>query len=151
MKRSFPLADKFDEIVKRLDEGQKRLVQERAVVTLDPIYDKRFFIHTARAGGRVLGYGIEDTVHGKWGPIHYLLVLDPEGRVLEAAVLEYRERRGAPVAKKRFWGQFVGKRAGDPLRLQKEIQGITGATISSRGMTEGIRKLLEVFKVFYAS
>ena len=45
--------------------------------------------------------------------------------------------------------QFIGKDSEDPIRLRKDIQGITGATISSRGMTDGVRKLIYVFAHFY--
>ena len=59
--------------------------------------------------------------------------------------------RGKPVAEKRFWGQFLGKGSGDPIRLQEDIRGVTGATISSKGITNGIRKLVHIFAMYYAA
>ncbi|MBP9733894.1 MAG: FMN-binding protein [Candidatus Omnitrophica bacterium] len=149
LKRNFPAADEFREELKRLDEDQMRLIGEQSEVTLDPAKDSRFFFHIAKAGGKTVGYAVEDAVRGKWGLIHYLLALDTEGRVLDVTVLEYRERRGKPVAERRFLKQFVGKDTGSELRLAKDIRGVTGATISSRGVTDGIRKLVHVFRLFY--
>ena len=151
LRRNFPHADSFKEELKRLDQNQMRAIEEKSGVSLDPDRDKRFFFHIAQSGGQVLGYAVEDTVRGKWGPIHYLLALDPQGRVLDVSVLEYRERRGRPVAERRFLKQFIGKDTNSALRLQKDIQGVTGASISSRGVTDGIRKLVHVFQLFYAS
>ena len=151
LRRNFPGADTFKEELKRLDPDQMRLIGEKSGVSLDPQRDSRFFFHVASAGGKVLGYAVEDTAHGKWGPIHYLLVLDPQGRVLDVSVLEFRERRGRPVAERRFLKQFIGKDKSSVLRLQKDIQSVTGASISSRGVTDGIRKLVHVFQFFYAA
>lgn len=151
LRRNFPEADSFKEELKKLDPDQMRALEEISAVSLDPERDSRFFFHVARSGGNVIGVAVEDTVRGKWGPIHYLLALDPHGRVLDVSVLEYRERRGRPVAERRFLKQFIGKDTRNALKLQKDIQGVTGASISSRGVTDGIRKLVHVFKLFYVS
>lgn len=146
LKRNFVQADSFREELWKLDEDGVRQVAEAAGVKMDSERDGRFFAHVALQDKEVLGYALEDRVHGKWGPISYILSLDPQGRVLDVTVLEYRERRGAPVAKERFLSQFLGKKSGDGLKLQRDIRGVSGATISSRSMTDGIRKLLYVFK-----
>lgn len=147
--RNFPRAE-FREDLKTLSDDEMRRVEQEISLSLHPVADRRFLFYVAMAEGRVLGYAVEDVVAGKWGPIHYLLTLDPAGRVTDVSVLEYRERRGKPVAEKRFWGQFLGKSAGDPIKLQEDIRGITGATISSKGVTNGIRKLVHIFRLYYA-
>lgn len=105
-------------------------------------------IYIVRQDQQSIGYALEHTVRGKWGPIHYLLVLDPQGKILNLHVLSYQEKRGRPVAQPRFVRQFIGKTIQNPLRLKKDIHGVTGATISSRGITDGVRKLLAVFEEF---
>lgn len=83
---------------------------------------------------------------GKWGPIHYALAVNPDGRIHKAVVLDYEEIRGKNVAKSRFLRQYEGKSTKDPVMLRQDIDGITGATISSRSMTDGVRKLLHIFE-----
>jgi Na+-translocating ferredoxin:NAD+ oxidoreductase RnfG subunit len=78
-----------------------------------------------------------------------MLSLDPAGKIVDVVVLEYKEKRGLPVAKGRFLKQFVGKTMQNKLKLRKDIRGVSGATISSRSMTNGIRKLVYVFNEFY--
>ena len=151
LRRNFPEADSFDEEIKRLKKDDVDFIEEKAGLNLHPYLDRKFVFRVAKAQGNVLGYAVEDIVPGKWGPIHYLVTIDPEGNVADVAVLEYRERRGKPVAKRRFLKQFIGKGVRDDLRLRRDIKGVTGASISSRGMTDGVRKLVHVFKFFYGS
>jgi Na+-transporting NADH:ubiquinone oxidoreductase subunit NqrC len=42
----------------------------------------------------------------------------------------------------RWRAQFVGKRAGAPLSLDDDIQNISGATLSCRHVTEGVKRIL---------
>jgi Na+-translocating ferredoxin:NAD+ oxidoreductase RnfG subunit len=51
------------------------------------------------------------------------------------------------VSRRRFLDQFRGKTARSPLRLNKDILNITGATVSSRAVTLGVKKALVAFDV----
>jgi len=42
--------------------------------------------------------------------------------------------------------QFAGKRASDPVELNRDIQNISGATLSCRHVTEGVKRLLAIHK-----
>lgn len=144
-----PNAEEIRRETRILTEAQKMAIEERAKVTFDPRLDKEFSFFIGKVNGQVVGYVIKDTVKGNWGPIHYLLSLSPEGKIMDTVVLEYSEKRGRPIAKRRFLRQFKGKTINDRIRLKKDIRGITGASISSRGMTDGIRKSVHVFNEFY--
>ena len=97
----------------------------------------------------MVGYALEDAVTGKWGPIHYLLGVDPGGKIRKIVVLAFKEKRGRPIAKPRFLRQFTNKTLKDPLKLRRDINGISGATISSQAITGGIKKLLYIFEEYY--
>jgi len=107
-----------------------------------------FFIGFS-ASGEVSHYALIDVVPGKWGPITYVIGITPEGKVKDLAVMNYLEKRGRPVKERRFLDQFVTKCLSDPLKLRNDIKGISGATISSRGMVNGIKKALALVDVFY--
>lgn len=100
-----------------------------------------------REQNAAVGYAFEDTVIGKWGPIHYLAGLDTNGAVSRIIILDYQEIRGRPIAKPRFLRQYQGKTLKDTLQLRKDIDGITGATISSNSLTEGVRKILHMYEL----
>ena len=106
-------------------------------------------IFIAEKDGKVVGYAVEDRVKGKWGPIDYMLGFDPDGKIKDVIVMELKERRGRPVKERRFLDQFKGKSIQEPIKLNKDIKGVAGATISSRGMSNGIRKLVYIFNELY--
>lgn len=149
LKSVLPEAQAITNEVILLTDAQRHIIEEKAHVTLDPELDREFSIFIGTANGQIVGYAIQDTVRGKWGPIYYLLSLSPKGEVLDTVVLEYREKRGRPIAKRRFLKQFRGKTVNDKVKLKKDIRGISGASISSRGMTNGIRKVIHVVNELY--
>jgi Na+-translocating ferredoxin:NAD+ oxidoreductase RnfG subunit len=98
----------------------------------------------AMQGTTLLGHVMIDEVIGKHELITYAVGIAADGTVLGVEVLDYREPRGGEVRDPRWRAQFAGKRAGAPLRLGEDIQNITGATLSCRHVTEGVKRLLAV-------
>lgn len=145
----FPAADAFDEEIRMLTPDQIKAVEESADYDLNPDYDSVFRFYAVRKGGEIIGYAAEDTEPGKWGSIRFLTAWNPDGSILDVVVLEYQEKRGRPVAEKRFLKQFRGKHAGDAIRIMRDIRGVTGASISSNGVANGVRKMTHIFKVLY--
>jgi len=105
-----------------------------------------FVNRIADDAGNVLGYTVESRVVSRSGPFTILVVVAPDLCVLRAEVLEYRAERGRQVRSPKFTDQFTGKCAGDPVELDKDIHAITGATISSRAMTEGVKRAIRLIE-----
>jgi Na+-translocating ferredoxin:NAD+ oxidoreductase RnfG subunit len=101
----------------------------------------------ARAAGKLLGWLIVDQVIGKHELITYAAGIDLDGRLHQFQILEYLEAYGSQVRGLKWRDQFVGKTAADPLELDRDIVGISGATLSSRHVTEGIKRLLVFYQV----
>jgi hypothetical protein len=91
------------------------------------------------AGG---GWFIADEVLGKHEFITYAVGLNANGSVKQIEILEYRESYGSEVRDAKWRAQFIGKTAQAPLRLDQDIKNISGATLSSRHVTEGVRRVL---------
>ena len=100
----------------------------------------------AQAGGRLLGYFILDYVIGKHEVIDYAVSLEPDGRVRRVDILQYRESYGGEIANRDWLAQFVGRTSHDPPEFEKNIRNISGATLSSRHVTEGIRRVLAIYE-----
>lgn len=60
----------------------------------------------------------------------YFIMFDSEKMVKLVRVFNYAATHGQEVAVKRWLDQFVGHGSGKPLRVGKEIDAISGATIS---------------------
>ncbi len=86
---------------------------------------------------------------GCFHPITWILSADTNGKILDIAVMVYRETRGHEVSRKRFLKQFEGKSYNDPFSTNKDIIKITGATVSVHAVCRGVKKMLTVINEFY--
>src|SRR5262245_17798020 len=97
----------------------------------------------SKAGGVL----VIDRVLGKHENITYGVVLDSAGAVRAIEVLEYRETYGGEIRGARWREQFVGKSASAPVKLGKDIKNISGATLSCRHVTDGVRRILAYHEI----
>lgn len=88
------------------------------------------------------GWFIVDEVIGKHDFIPFALAIDANGAVKSVEILEYREAYGGEVRNPKWLAQFTGKKNGAALKLTDDIQNISGATLSSKHITDGVRRLL---------
>jgi hypothetical protein len=93
------------------------------------------------------GWLIVDQVLGKHEYITYALGLNAGGAVKEIEILDYRETYGYEVREVAWRQQFIGKTIQAPLKLDGDIRNISGATLSSRHITEGVKRLLATYEV----
>lgn len=142
----FPGA-RFVEHPLALSDAQRKAI---ARVAGAPGYDKVQRVWEARSGDRRAGWFMVDRVMGKHEFITYALALAPDGTVRGIEVLEYRETYGGEIRNPNWRRQFVGKRPGSQLQLDKDIKNISGATLSSRHVTEGVRRLLVTYQMLLA-
>jgi hypothetical protein len=99
----------------------------------------------AEAGGKVLGLFVIDHVIGKHLYIDYAVALTPNGQVHRVDILQYRESYGGEVRGSSWLGQFVGKGSSSPLKLGDDIRNISGATLSSQHVTEGVKRIVAAY------
>ena len=99
----------------------------------------------AHAGDRLIGLFVVDHVIGKHLYIDYAVALDPDGRVMRVDILQYRESYGGEVREAGWLAQFVGKTSSSPLKVGTDIRNISGATLSSLHVTEGVKRILATY------
>jgi hypothetical protein len=96
------------------------------------------------------GWFIVDEVVGKHEFIPMALALNADGSVRDVEILEYRESFGGQVRNPAWRAQFTGKHHGDTLMLTKDITNISGATLSSKHITGGVKRLLSTYAIAIA-
>jgi Na+-translocating ferredoxin:NAD+ oxidoreductase RnfG subunit len=144
---AFPDATAFTPLLLSLDaEARARLA---SVAKPPGARDPR--VWRAMDGSRVLGTFYADAVIGKQEYIGYALALDAAGRVLRLDVLDYRETHGWEIRNERWRAQFAGKTVADPVEISRDIANISGATLSCRHVTDGVRRLLALHALLPAS
>ncbi len=88
---------------------------------------------------------IIDEVLGKHEMIKYALAINANGTIKGIEIMEYVESYGYEVAEASWRNQFTGKGADATLKLNKDIKNISGATLSCKHMTDGVKRLMVMY------
>ncbi|MGV7221791.1 MAG: FMN-binding protein [Nitrospinales bacterium] len=140
---AFPGADKVDREKINLTDGQRKAIGKAFGF---PIKDRRARFYVGKKNGKIMGYMIIGHQIGKNLPITFMTVINPDGTVRDIEVMVYREPEGWEVRFESFLRQFFGRDSTSDFR---EINSITGATLSVRSITVGVQKALIMYKVLY--
>lgn len=101
------------------------------------------------AAGPGDGYAVFAEEIGKHEPITFMVKVSADLRVEWVEVLVYREAHGSEVRRPGFLRQFAGKRSGERLRPGREVENITGATLSVRAVAAGVQRVLCILEEVY--
>ncbi|MDR4495946.1 MAG: FMN-binding protein [Nitrospirales bacterium] len=145
-KLMFPNSDSIRSEVITITEDQKRLIEERIGWHFP---ESTFDCFIGETKGKVDGWAFIQHTIGKHKPMTYMVGVDPEGEVTNVEVLIYRESRGSEVSKKRFNYQYQGKTMHDPIRINRDVINISGATMSVRSMSAGVKRALVLAEELY--
>ena len=108
----------------------------------DPTIDR---ISGAYDGTVFLGYCVEVTPHGFGGDIHLMVGVNANGSVTGVSILDHREttRLGANADAPAFLNQYIGKSGSITVNKgTNSVQAVTGATITSKAVTQGVNTAL---------
>ena len=139
-KQMFPEADRFDTQSVVMDTATQRQLESQGLKVRSAAWQVRL----ARKGEALLGYVVVDEVIGKFELISYAVAVGTDGAVRALEILSYRESHGHEIRLPAWRRQFVGKRAGAPVRVGEDIANISGATLSCSHVADGVRRVLTV-------
>jgi Na+-translocating ferredoxin:NAD+ oxidoreductase RnfG subunit len=101
----------------------------------------------AETGDKVLGWFVLDEVIGKHEFITYAVALLPDGAVKNIDILEYRETHGSEIKNDKWRAQFIGKTNDNAFKLDDDIKNISGATLSCKNISNGVKRIVATFQV----
>lgn len=142
----FPKADQFVAKEWPLTDAIKDEVKSLAGVSVR--YDTQQAV-AAMQGEQQLGWVIVDNVIGKHEFITYAVALTMDGKVQGIEILSYRETHGGQIRNPEWRLRFVGKTVQDKFKLNQDIPNISGATLSCRNVTDGVKRLLAVQQLLF--
>jgi len=142
----FPDSENIRREILTLTAEQKEFIEQRIGWKFP---ETSFPVYIGETQGKIDGYAIVQNTIGKHRPITYMVGVDAEGEVTNFEVLVYREARGNEIATKRFNYQYHGKDARDPIRINRDIINISGATMSVRSASAGVKRVLVLVDEFY--
>ncbi|MDH4083923.1 MAG: FMN-binding protein [Nitrospira sp.] len=146
VKIMFPQSERVRKELIKLNPEKKSLIQERIGWKFP---EESFEVYIGESGTQIDGYAVVQNTIGKHKPMTYMVGVDNKGFVSDVELLVFREARGSEVRQKRFNAQYEGKSVLDPVRINKDIINISGATMSVRSMSAGIKRVLVLIDEFY--
>ncbi|MDZ4732043.1 MAG: FMN-binding protein [Nitrospirota bacterium] len=146
LKLMFPKSEHIKNDLLRIPTDRKAAIEERIGWKFP---EDAFEVYIGETGTQVDGYALVQNTIGKHKPMTYMVGVDNRGRVSNIELLVFREARGSEVRRKRFNAQYEGKTVLDPIRINKDIINISGATMSVRSISAGIKRALVLVDEFY--
>lgn len=161
IKYFLPEGSKVSKVLKSIPKGQYKAIEKRFRLrsTVD-------FKETLPAGPYTVYIGRDAAnkvniyiliLEQYWRTCHhkYAIGIEPSGKIKEVVVVELNCRFANPINRKSFLKQFKEKKAPRggpvPIELGQDIDGISGATMSSEATTIVSRRALALFELFFAS
>lgn len=105
-------------------------------------------IYVAQSGGERVGYVFETVVSGSQGNIDMVVGVGLDGAVTGVAIVEMSETSnlGSKAADEEWRAQFTGVSTEQAVSKDGgEIDALTGATVTSRAVTNGVNIALAAF------
>jgi hypothetical protein len=146
VKLMFPKSEHIRKELLTVPQDKKTLIESRIGWKFP---EESFEVYIGETGAHIDGYALVQNTIGKHKPMTYMVGVDAHGLVSNVELLVFREARGSEVRTKRFHVQDEGKSVLDPVRINKDIINISGATMSVRSMTAGIKRVLVLVDEFY--
>lgn len=110
--------------------------------------EQKLKVFTIFNADKIIGWSVVLDEMGKINPITFLVGIDKQGEVLGVYVLEFRDMFGSEIKRRSFMRQFQGKTVKDPLKVGRDIDAVTQATISSQAAATAVRKSLRIIEGF---
>lgn len=140
----FPGANQFTAQSITLSDAQLKEIKHLSGVRQR---EKNPRIWRAERGGNMMGWFVVDDVIGKHEFITYGTAISPQGKVLGVEILVYRETHGDEILQASWRRNFNGKDLSHSFTLDRDIPNISGATLSCRNVTDGVKRLLALHQV----
>lgn len=102
--------------------------------------------YLARCDGEHRATAYFDSHRVRTLPETLMVVVGSDGRVERIEVLAFREPEDY-IPRETWYGQFLGEELGEDLLLKRDIQGVTGATLTARSTTAAVRRILALDRV----
>ena len=109
--------------------------------------------YEVKAGGERIGYAFKMVASGSQGNIEMIVGVDADNTVTGVSIVSNKETAGigskvmdnnALPGGTRVLDQFIGKSGAGSLVVGKTVDAISGATVSSKGVTKGVNGALAV-------
>ncbi|HEY8035113.1 MAG TPA: FMN-binding protein [Methylobacter sp.] len=124
------------------DEQQAAKIEELAKGKLD---SGLFTFYVGKDRGKVLGYAAIETATVRTKPETLMIVLTADGELRNVTTLAFHEPPEYQPPER--WFEQLYKRPLAEMDFNKGVDGISGATLSTRAAVSSVRKVMAIYQV----
>jgi Na+-translocating ferredoxin:NAD+ oxidoreductase RnfG subunit len=107
---------------------------------------KEVKVDALKLNQETVGYAGFASSKGKNDYFDYMVLFDNDMVIQKVVMLFYRSSYGGEIMARYWLKQFIGKSNGESMEYEKDIDSISGATISAPAMTDGVKALSVLMK-----
>lgn len=122
--------------------AQINTIQSIAKITLD---SGLFSFYVGKVDGKITGYAAIESSTVRTKPETLMIVLTPEGTLRNVYTLAFHEPPEYMPPER--WYSLLSNRTLEAMDFSKGIQGIAGATLSTRSALSSVRKVMAFYEV----
>jgi FMN-binding domain len=124
------------------DDSQAAKIQELAKTKLE---SGLFTFYVGKDQGKILGYAAIEAITVRTKPETLMIVLTPEGELRNVYTLAFHEPPEYQPPER--WYEKLYQRPLIEMDFNKGVDGISGATLSTRAAIASIRKVMAIYQV----
>lgn len=126
------------------DADDFNLVEDPGISSVKEVEE----VYEALKGGEIHAYVIKTKTKGYGGDVIILTGVNIDGTIAGIRVASQSEtpNLGDKITGEEFCSQFIGKSTANELSLDGDIDGLTGATVSSRAAINGVNASIRLFE-----
>lgn len=125
-----------------LTDSDVEKIQQLARVKVDSAL---FTFYVGKKAGELIGYAAIETHKVRTKPETLLIVLNAQGQLTQVQTLAFHEPPEYQPSQRWYAQMFNLPR--EDISFRAKIQGISGATLSSRSAIDSVRKVLAVYQI----
>lgn len=124
------------------DQDQVDKIQQLAHITLDSSF---ISLYVGKEQGKIIGYAAIETNTVRTKPETLLIVLSPDGQLRNIVTLAFHEP--PEYMPPEHWYKQLFQRPLADMEFNKGVDGISGATLSTRSALNSVRKVLSIYEI----
>jgi len=156
VKRMFLTADKVEQETKTLTPAQLSTLSGKlggklyAIKSTPSATTNQYTFYFGIKGGKRASMAVIEEQEDKWGALQFIIVIDLASKKVEnMAMMKYVDGRARTLSNRTFLKSFFGKGTKDPIVVGQDIDGVSGATVSSEMLCFMVRKGLFLHEILY--
>jgi hypothetical protein len=142
MEQAFGAGVQIEQLSLFPDENQTAKIQQDSKAKLD---SGMFTFYVGKKQDKILGYAAIETSTVRTKPETLMIVLTPDGELSKVLTLAFHEPPEYQPAQ--GWYEKLYMRPLADMAFNKGVDGISGATLSTRSALDSIRKVMVLYQV----